>query len=255
MTTVVLLGTGNVATHLFNAFQQTKKIKVVQIFSRNISKNNVGNMNPIITDNLKELIDADLYIIAVSDDAIAQVSDQLQLKNKLVVHTSGSTPMAALNTKNRRGVFYPLQSFSKEKAVDFNKIPLCLEAESKGDETILEKVAKAITPKTYFISSEQRKAMHIAAVFVNNFVNHLYHIGNEICLEHHIPFEILQPLIQETAQKVQIINPVNAQTGPARRNDEKTINSQLEQLNNKTHKEIYELMTRSLIETYGREKL
>jgi predicted short-subunit dehydrogenase-like oxidoreductase (DUF2520 family) len=254
MIRVVLLGTGNVATHLVNAFLNAKNIDLVQIFARKKSNLKYIQKNKInTTSNLSELKDADIYIIAIADDAIATFSEQLNIKkNALVVHTSGSVAMNAINNNFRKGVFYPLQTFSKEKSINFKTVPLCLEAEHNEDLVILEKLASAISNAVYFIDSKQRESLHIAAVFVNNFTNHLYHIGKTICYEHEVPFAILQPLIQETAKKILDLSPYDAQTGPARRNDSNTITRHLEQLPN-NYKEIYSLLTKSIRDTYEQE--
>ncbi len=166
----------------------------------------------------------------------------------MVVHTSGSAPLTILNDNNRKGVFYPLQSFSKDKAVDFKNIPICLESENGTDYRVLEAVAKAISDKVYAINSEQRRAIHVAAVFVNNFTNHLYSIGNEICTENQIPFDILKPLIEETVQKLQTLTPEEAQTGPAIRNDYNTIAAHEAFLTNENQLTIYKILTQSIQE-------
>jgi predicted short-subunit dehydrogenase-like oxidoreductase (DUF2520 family) len=156
--------------------------------------------------------------------------------------------MTDLDDKNRKGVFYPLQTFSKNKAVDFKQVPICLESQNDDDYKVLETIAKSISERVYAIGSEQRKALHVAAVFVSNFVNHLYKIGNEICEEHQVPFDILKPLIQETANKIVTLSPEEAQTGPAKREDTQTINSHLSFLSNENQKEIYKLLTKSIID-------
>ena len=138
-----------------------------------------------------------------------------------------------------------LQTFSKEKKVDFSKVPFCLEAENLKDYFLLEKLAKLIGKKIYQISSKQRNAIHVSAVFVNNFTNHLYKIGNDICTEHKVPFEILHPLIKETVTKIETLSPKNAQTGPATRNDKKTIKNHLDLLN-KNQQKIYTILTKSI---------
>ena len=138
-----------------------------------------------------------------------------------------------------------LQTFSKDKKVDFSEIPFCLEAENANDYKTLEIVAKAIGKKIYPISSEQRNTLHVAAVFVNNFTNHLYKIGNDICKENEVPFEILQSLIKETASKIETLSPEKAQTGPAIRNDKKTIKNHLNLLD-KNQQEIYKIFTKSI---------
>ncbi|MFE3868240.1 Rossmann-like and DUF2520 domain-containing protein [Flavobacterium sp. LS2P90] len=250
MTKVIIIGSGNVAQHLIAAFQKSQnmgtEIDLIQVFSR--QKESVSHLLDLkkITDDLATLEEADLYIIAVSDDAIAAVSSQIPFKNRLVVHTSGSIPLNALDDDNRKGVFYPLQTFTKNKEVDFKTIPICLESENATDFQLLEKVAKMISDKVFAINSEQRKALHVAAVFVNNFTNHLYQIGSEICQENQVPFEILKPLISETAQKIMVLSPEEAQTGPAKRNDSATIEAHKAFLSDENHLKIYKTLTQSI---------
>lgn len=246
MIKITLIGSGNVSQHLINAFAKNSAIELIEVYSR--TKKEIAPLldsNKIVTD-LALLKEADLYIIAVSDDAISIVSEQLPFKNKLVAHTSGTASLQAINTKNRSAVFYPLQTFTKNKEVDFKVIPLCLEAENNTDYLVLETVAKSISDAVYSINSEQRKALHVAAVFVNNFTNHLYQIGQEICEEHQVSFDILKPLIAETANKINTLSPIEAQTGPAKRNDITTIESHLSYLSNENQKNIYTLLTKSI---------
>ena len=243
MIKVILLGSGNVATHLFQAFSKANGVEVVQVFSRTISKDFPETLQ---TSDFSKITEADVYIICVLDSAISSVSSQLLFENRLVVHTSGSSDLNLLDSKNNKGVFYPLQTFTKNKAVDFSEIPICLETETDSDFKLLEKIAKSISKNVYVISSEQRKALHVSAVFVCNFTNHLYTIGNTICKENNIPFEILQPLIKETAEKIQSLSPSEAQTGPAVRNDKKTIEKHIDFLTNENQKEIYKILTKSI---------
>ncbi|AYN03636.1 Rossmann-like and DUF2520 domain-containing protein [Flavobacterium sp. 140616W15] len=246
MIKITLIGSGNVSQHLINAFAKNSAIELIEVYSR--TKKEIAPLldsNKIVTD-LALLKEADLYIIAVSDDAISIVSEQLPFKNKLVAHTSGTASLQAINTKNRSAVFYPLQTFTKNKEVDFKVIPLCLEAENNTDYLVLETVAKSISDAVYSINSEQRKALHVAAVFVNNFTNHLYQIGQEICEEHQVSFDTLKPLIAETANKINTLSPIEAQTGPAKRNDITTIESHLSYLSNENQKKIYTLLTKSI---------
>jgi len=246
MIKVSIIGSGNVAQHLIQAFQLNSQIELVQVVARDIKK--VAHLldSNRITSDYTQLQEADLYIIAVSDDAIAEVSSALPFKNRLVAHTSGTVGLDGLNSKNRPAVFYPLQTFSKDKPIDFKSVPICLEAENEKDVQILKQLAHSISNAVYEINSEQRKALHVAAVFVNNFVNYLYQMGNEICDANAIPFEILKPLIQETANKIATLSPKNAQTGPAKRNDLKTIAAHEEFLKDENQAAIYKLLTQSL---------
>lgn len=246
MIKITLIGSGNVAQHLIKAFTKSEETEIVQVFSRRKeSLLNLVNTDQIVTE-FADLKESDLYIISVSDNAISEVSEQLPFKNKLIVHTSGTTSVDALNPRNRKGVFYPLQTFSKDKNVDFSIIPICLEATNETDYNILETAAKSISNVVFSISSEQRKALHVSAVFVNNFTNHLYQMGQKICEEHNVPFEILKPLIFETAEKIKTLTPVDAQTGPAKRNDSITIEAHLNYLTDENQKNIYKLLTQSI---------
>ncbi|QEE50573.1 DUF2520 domain-containing protein [Flavobacterium alkalisoli] len=246
MLKVVVIGSGNVAQHLIAVFKEAKGVELVQVFARNPEKLTHLLEPQKVTDSADSIKEADIYIISVTDDAIAQVSSSLPFSGKLVVHTSGSVAMEQLDSKNRRGVFYPLQTFSKNKEVDFSIIPLCLESERNEDYHILEQLANQITKSVYNISSQQRKALHVAAVFVSNFANHMYAIGSDICQQNDIPFDILKPLILETADKILYLDPVKAQTGPAVRNDRQTIEKHLDFITDEKQKEIYKLITQSI---------
>lgn len=246
MIKVSIIGSGNLAQHLIQAIQSNPSIELVQVVARDIkSVAHLLDSNRIISD-YTQLQEADLYIIAVSDDAIAEVSTALPFENRLVAHTSGTVSIDSLDSKNLRAVFYPLQTFSKDKTVNFKTIPLCLETENKKDAPTLKLIANAISDAVYDINSEQRKALHVAAVFVNNFVNHLYQIGNEICDANAIPFSILKPLIQETANKIATLSPKAAQTGPAKRNDISTIAAHQQFLTDENQEAIYNLLTQSI---------
>lgn len=251
MIKVVLFGAGNVASHLAKIFIASNAVELVQVYSR--SKKSLEQFTNIpTTTNLNNLAKADVYIIAIPDDAIANFSKKLPKLNGLLVHTSGSVAMDSIDVKHTRGVFYPLQTFSKDKSVDFKQVPICIEAEKDQDLHLLEKLAESISDKVFLINSKQRKSLHVAAVFVNNFTNHLYHIADNICKEHTVPFEILTPLIQETAHKINDLKPFEAQTGPAKRNDVKTIETHLALLN-KEQQNIYKVLTQSIQQTYGKE--
>ncbi len=248
MISIVILGSGNVATHLTQAFLKADAINVAQVYSRTIENISYLKQKTSITDNLKDLKDADIYIISITDDAIAEFSKKLNLNKKLVVHTSGSISMDALKGNFDKGVLYPLQTFSKGKKIKFKSIPICVEATSKKNLNLLKKLAISISKKVVDFDSKQREKLHLSAVFVNNFVNHLYQVGNEICEQNNVPFEVLQPLIKETAKKITKLSPKDAQTGPAKRNDVKVMKKQLSQLTD-SQKEIYKLLSASILKT------
>jgi len=246
MIQVVVIGSGNVAQHLIKAFTAAPAVNLVQVYARRPKQ--LAHLLPSekITDSLTNLVDADVYIISVSDDAIGDISSQLQFFNQLIVHTSGSVGIDQLDGKNRRGVFYPLQTFSKNKEVDFTIIPFCLETEHEEDFTTLATLASVLSRSVYSINSKQRQSLHVAAVFVSNFANHMYTLGSQICDENNIPFDILKPLINETADKIKTLPPLNAQTGPAVRNDVTTLQRHLNFLQDENKKEVYTLLTQSI---------
>jgi len=248
MVKVTVIGSGNVAGHLITAFENSDSLELVQVFSREVSKVSHLVGAGAAVDDFRALADADLYVIAVSDDAIAEVSKRLPFAGRLVVHTSGSMPPGILDQKHRRGVFYPLQTFTRNKPVNFREIPICLEVEALSDYATLETVARSISDKVFAIDSNQRKALHLAAVFASNFTNHLYKIASDICAENSLPFDILIPLIAETANKVRLLSPSDAQTGPAKRNDSQTIAAHLELLPDERRRAIYEILTQSIID-------
>ena len=251
MISVSILGAGNVATHLFKAFKASENVSIIDWYNRDIRKLAMFKNDVNIIDDLQSLKEADLYIIAVSDDAISKLSEQLPFKNRLVAHTSGSVSAYDLEKKNRRSVFYPLQTFSKDVAVNFKEIPICIETIDKKDYQTLKKLGKSIHSKTHKVNSDQRRTLHLAAVFVNNFTNQLYRVAHEITESEGVEFNILKPLILETAKKVQDISPFMAQTGPAKRNDKKTIKKHLKLLKNENHQAIYKLMTEAIKKTHS----
>ncbi len=242
MLTITLIGTGTVSQHLQKAFSKTNEVQVIQVLS---------GRSPSLIKEVKKNI-SDIYILTISDDAIESVAQKLKGNGLLLVHTSGSVNISAISNQ-RRGVFYPLQTFSKERKVDFSEVPICIEAEKNTDIKLLEKLAKNISKKVFRISSDQRRSLHLAAVFANNFANHLYQISQTICEANEVSFEIVKPLITETAAKVLQHDPSKMQTGPAIRNDKQTITRHLEQLQNKTHKKVYQLLTNSIQEFHGKK--
>ena len=249
MISVVILGSGNVASQLIKAFLKIDTINLKQVYTRNQEDINTLKDSIDTTNDISLLKQADITIIAVSDDAISSISSHI--KNSFVVHTSGSVDMKSLNNIGRKGVFYPLQSFSKKKLVDFKNIPICLESETNEDLLKLEELVSLLQSKSYILSSHQRKKIHVAAVFANNFSNHMYTIANEICEKYNIPFDILHPLIEETSNKIKNLTPKKAQTGPAKRNDAETIENHLNLLSEK-QQEIYLKITQS-IQEYGKK--
>ncbi|WP_037321384.1 Rossmann-like and DUF2520 domain-containing protein [Salegentibacter sp. Hel_I_6] len=252
MTEVVILGAGNVAFHLFKAFSKAKNIKVTQVYNHRDESLEYFSKFTETSTEIRNLKSGDFYILALKDDVIPEIAQDLKSKNGIVLHTSGAVSLNSLECLTNLGVFYPLQTFSKNKAVDFSEIPVCIEANSIENLERIKALASAITRDIREINSEQRKALHLAAVFVNNFSNHLYSIGAEICKTNQVDFSILKPLIKETASKMESLSPKDAQTGPALRNDQKTIETHLKLLSKKD-KDIYSLLTQSIQDFHGKK--
>ena len=240
-----MIGAGNVATHLSLALQRSGH-EIIQVFSRTevAAKVLADKLNCPYTNNIQEILRAQLSIIAVNDDAINAISSKL---SGPVVHTSGTKSLEALQN-NVCGVFYPLQTFSKNKNIDFRTIPICIEANNKEIMSLLQNLANSISNHVYPISSEQRKYLHLSAVIACNFSNLMYQFASEICNTYNISFDLLKPLINETSDKINHVPAVKAQTGPAHRKDLETIKEQLLLLEiDKEKKEIYKLLTQSII--------
>ena len=160
--------------------------------------------------------------------------------------------MEALSKRNRKGIFYPLQTFSKNREVNFNTIPICIEAKEEADLELLTNLGNSLSEKVVEIDSDERSKLHLAAVFVNNFVNHLYAIGDDILGNNELSFDLLHPLIEETASKVKTLSPSEVQTGPARRGDQKTIEKHLHLLTEGPESELYQQLTESLMKKFDR---
>ena len=250
---IIIIGAGNVGYHLGTSFHKNG-IPVVQVFSRKKTKakklsDKIGCAYTTSVSKLEK--DADIYIIAVKDDAIEIVAKSLQkigIEKGIVTHTSGSVATSILSPYfENYGSFYPLQTFSIKKAVDFKKIPICIDGGSNQTVRKLKQLAKKISSNIHEVNDEKRAMLHVAAVFVCNFVNHIYQIGDELCTTNNLPFDILKPLIDETASKVQTIDPEKAQTGPAIRGDKKTIKKQMKYLQQfPEFKKVYSLLTKSI---------
>nr|WP_299067587.1 Rossmann-like and DUF2520 domain-containing protein [uncultured Allomuricauda sp.] len=252
MLSIVIVGTGNVANHLFNAFTKSKEVKVVQVVGRNQDALKSFGLTSAISSDFAQIADADIYLVAVSDSAIASVSKLLAKKSGIVAHTSGTVEMDIIGLENC-GVFYPLQTFTKGKTLDFTAIPICIEARHESALSVLRRLGNLISDNIHEIDSNKRKRLHLAAVFANNFTNHLYSISEKICEQEDLPFELLQPLILETAEKVQSISPREAQTGPARRNDKKTLEIHLNLLKDEKQTELYALFSEAIKKMYEEE--
>ena len=246
---IVIIGSGNVAYHLAKAFTQNN-IEVSQIFGRNEVELNKISEELNIPYSTKDLDDADLYLISVSDSAVEQVSDLIKTEKALVAHTSGSLPIETLNGDYRKASFYPLQTFSKTKNLDYSKIPFFIEAENQIDEKSLFELASLISDNVETSDYEKRKYIHLTAVFACNFVNHLFARAKEISDSQDLDFNYFIPLIDETVEKIHHLEPKSAQTGPAVRGDERVLKLHEDLITDKEHLKIYQLMNESIKKIY-----
>ena len=226
---IALIGAGNVATHLGRALKQAG-YKIIQLFSRAISSASELAEKlqcPYVTDLNLVTSNADIYLVSVKDDALDKVIPQLvkQNPNALFLHTSGSTSMNVWEGYVKRyGVLYPLQTFSKRFVVDFKTVTFYVEAVDPTDLDIVRQMAYSLSENVYETDSEQRLYVHLAAVFACNFSNHMYAIAYKLLQEKGLSFVPLLPLVDETVRKIHQLNPVGAQTGPARRWDRMIMN-------------------------------
>jgi predicted short-subunit dehydrogenase-like oxidoreductase (DUF2520 family) len=248
---ITIIGSGNVATHLAAAFKNAGHI-IVQVYSRDLQNASLlaYHVKAEAIDDLNQINpETDLFLIAVKDGAIEYMAADLAQFQKLIVHTSGATGVQALlKYTAQAGVFYPLQTFSKTKEVDFNTVPVCIEGADESITSKLNELAYTITQNVYHINSAERKTLHLAAVFACNFPNYLYYLSQQLLAEHQLPFDLLRPLILETAEKVQQHLPGDVQTGPAIRDDEKTMAVHLQQLAEEPELQaLYKLLSQGII--------
>jgi predicted short-subunit dehydrogenase-like oxidoreductase (DUF2520 family) len=253
---VVFLGSGNVATHLSVALH-LQGIQILQIYSRNHNhaETLARKTNSQAINDLSDIRqDADLYLISISDDNIQDIVNKMVTPNGIVAHTSGIVEMEVLEKFEHFGVFYPLQTLSKSRSVEIESVPFCIEGNHEKSWKSLFNLAKKISHSVQYMNSSERKQIHLAAVFVNNFTNHLYAKAEKLLEEKNINFEILLPLIQETAAKLNHLQPCDAQTGPARRKDLNTIKIHSDMLkNNPELFEIYQLFSHQILKKYHDE--
>lgn len=250
---IVLIGAGNLATHLGKALHAAGH-DMVQVFSRTMqSAETLASLLDAepLTDMAQVRDDADVYIFSVKDSALEQLVSQLcGGEKKVFLHTAGSMPMSVFRGKALHyGVLYPMQTFSKQREVDFSIIPCFIEANDEFALKQIEGLAGQISHRVFQLSSEDRKYLHLSAVFACNFANHCYAASQELLQQHGIPFDVMLPLIDETAAKVHGMTPKEAQTGPAVRYDENVIGKQIRLLENQPYfQKIYDCMSKSIHE-------
>lgn len=252
-TSIVFVGAGNLATNLAKALYR-KGFRIAQIYSR--TEKSARALAQVVeadftTDLSAVATDAQLYIVSLKDGALVQLLPRMVVgkERAMWVHTAGSIPMDIWTGVSvaHYGVFYPMQTFSKQREVDFRTIPIFVEGASEEDARFLKEVATALSDKVYEATSEQRKSLHLAAVFTCNFTNHLYALAAELLKKYNLPFDVMLPLIDETAAKVHELAPRDAQTGPAVRYDENVMNGHLQMLADEPRlQEVYRMLSESI---------
>lgn len=246
---ISIIGSGNVATHLAVAFDKNN-IEVTHVYSRNelTGKELSKKVNAEFVSRLAALPLGQLTILCVPDDSIQEVINDLP-NGIPVAYSSGSVDLKDISTDKEIGVFYPLQTFSKNQNVDIFNVPFLIEARNEEFAATLFNLAWQISRKVEFADSEKRGQLHLAAVWINNFVNHCIHQAHEICTEYDIDYTLLQPLLEETVRKAMENTPKEVQTGPAKRGDQKTIQKHMD-MQTGLRKELYKLLTESIQNTY-----
>lgn len=246
---VVFIGSGNLATHLSLAMKGAG-IEVVQVYSQTESHASLlaNKLSCSFTTEPESIvIDADIYIFSVKDSALLDLIHKIPQNKGLWLHTAGSVPMGVFEGYNDRyGVLYPLQTFSKNRDIDFSIVPVFIESNSAGDEAYLLSFVGKLTRQVISLSSEKRKHLHLAAVWACNFTNHMYLMASKILQEQSLSEAFLLPLIDETAAKVHQLSAREAQTGPAIRYDENIIEKHIELLSDPNMKELYRLISRNI---------
>jgi len=243
---IIMIGTGNVARHLGEAFFQ-KGIKIKQVYGRNPDKaiKLAKLWNSIPVYDIRQLLSSEIYFFCLSDAGFLEQTQELSLDRGISVHVSGSLPLSALSGLSKQnGVFYPLQTFSSDHPVSLNDVPILIEGNDDEVTHSLMGLASQISTEVRVVNSEQRFLLHIAAVFACNFTNYMYVIAEKILEDNKLDFDLLKPLIKETAAKAMHYKPGDVQTGPAKRKDQEIIRRHLEKLgNNKDFQEVYKLLS------------
>lgn len=252
---ICLIGSGNVATHLGMALLE-KGHQVVQVWSHTAKHaEHLGSkLHCTFTSETDSITsDTDIYLISIKDDTMASLLPEVNWKNKLVLHTAGSIPMDILAPYCENfGVLYPFQTISAGKEIDFEQVPIFIEANTTQNFYVVNKLAQSISHRVNPLDSAQRQQIHLAAVFACNFVNHFYGIAMDLLAESGIDFEILKPLILETAKKVISQTPQSSQTGPASRNDKVVMDKHLAMLTGHPDlKELYQQISQRIIQTHN----
>lgn len=247
---VVMIGAGNVATHLSVALK-ANGFTILQIFSRTeqAASHLAKKIESAWTNNIQELNqEADIYIFALKDDVLSETIAKINIPNAIFLHTAGSVDISVFAKKNNSyGVIYPLQTLSKAKNVDFSQVPLFVEGNNAETTEILFDIAEKLSIKCFKINSEQRLKIHLSAVFASNFVNYMYTVAEKIVGETELPFSILEPLILETAYKISTLSPQKAQTGPALRFDTEVMKKHILLLEEKPQlQELYSLISKEI---------
>lgn len=231
----IIVGAGNVAVHMAVAIKNAG-LRIKQVYSRTTraAEELASQLSVDYTNDIGQIDkDGDVYLFMLADDALEEILEQIELDEKIFIHTSGSTGMDILKKySDRYGVIYPLQTFNKHIALDFENVPLFIEASDNKTLSLINTVTNKLSRSVTYANSVQRSYLHVAAVFACNFSNHMYTIAEKLLKENNISFEVLMPLIKETTRKAIEHGPSHVQTGPAMRNDKNILNFHQDMLGN-----------------------
>ncbi|MBR1447762.1 MAG: DUF2520 domain-containing protein [Prevotella sp.] len=248
---IVFIGAGRLATNLARALH-AQGHRITAVYSRTMASAEAlcSLCGGTPTTDLASLpLEADAFVLAVKDSVLGELIARLDegRENQAFFHTAGSVPLSVFGSHRHGGVIYPMQTFSKERPVDFSRVPIFIEGDSEDTLALAERIARSVSSEVRRLSSEDRRHLHLAAVFACNFANHCYALSARILEKHGVPFSVMLPLIEETAQKVETMHPREAQTGPAIRYDENVIEAQKQLLADEPMmRQVYELMSKSI---------
>ena len=250
--TVSLIGFGNVGSHLAKHLEKSG-VNISHVYNRNVQANEkiATSTKAIITNKISTLPKDQLVLICVSDSAIPEIVEQIHIDTP-IAYTSGSIAIETLPKRKNIGVFYPLQTFSKDRAIDLSQVPFLIEASNNEFGNQLYNLASMLSNSVSYANSQKRKELHLAAVWVNNFTNHIVHLAQKYTKENNVDFSLLVPLLKETIDKLDYLTARDAQTGPARRGDTSIIKEHISKLQG-TELELYKLISKSIQNTYSKD--
>lgn len=248
---VVIVGAGNVATHIGRAICRCHEVLAVCCRTLEHASCLANELGARVLTDIRLLPPSDICLIAISDNEIENISTTMPSTDGIVVHTSGATKMSVLQNHKHSGVIYPCQTFTREDKLDFAKVPLFVEASDDATREILINFAKSLSSMVAYADSQDRARLHVAAVLASNYTNRLLCLAHDYMERQGLPFDMIRPLVEQTIHKAFSMNPYDAQTGPARRNDTQTIERHLQLIDTEQLRCVYKLLSDDIIKAYN----